>query len=89
MIDLARSLAGVPFIINSGYRTEYQNKKVNGSPKSSHLHGYAVDVKCSESKRRYAIIDAALQVGFHRLGIYPTFIHMDNDPQKAPRIWIG
>ena len=38
-LDLARELSGVPYVINSGYRTEYWNQKVGGRVGSSHLTG--------------------------------------------------
>ena len=39
MLDNARDLAGIPFKINSGYRTIEHNEKVGGRPNSSHIVG--------------------------------------------------
>ena len=48
MLDEARDIAGVPFIITSGYRTEYYNSLLrNSKPDSSHLEGLAVDIYLS------------------------------------------
>lgn len=89
MADRARGHCGFAWVINSGYRTPDHNKKVGGSPNSSHIRGYALDVSCKDQKRRMSIVKSAIEEGFHRIGIYKTFIHLDNDPSKAPRLWMG
>ena len=43
MLDSAREIAGIPFKINSAYRSESHNRKVGGKSTSSHLVGKAVD----------------------------------------------
>ena len=45
MLDRARALAKVPFVINSGYRTKAHNESVGGVEDSTHLDGYGVDIK--------------------------------------------
>jgi uncharacterized protein YcbK (DUF882 family) len=80
-LDEAREIAGVPFKINSGFRTEAHNTKVNGKPNSSHLRGYAADIHCHDPRWKFKILDSLLKVGFDRIGIYKTFIHVDCDPQ--------
>ena len=89
MLERARELAGVPFIVNSGYRTKKHNEFVGGSEKSSHIKGRAVDIKCTTSRERHIIIQALLSVGFNRIGIAKSFIHVDNDNEKYPNcIWV-
>jgi len=87
-IDRARELAKTPFVINSGYRTEAHNKEVGGSPTSSHLKGFAVDISCHNSSQREKIISALIIAGFQRVGIAKTFIHADTDKSKSPAIWL-
>lgn len=86
MLDEARHIAQIPFRVNSGYRTEKHNKKVGGVNGSSHTKGYAVDIACNDSISRFKIINAALQVGFNRIGISDKFIHLDNDPNKSKNV---
>ena len=89
MLDDARGIAGIPFIINSGFRTKSHNAYVGGKEKSSHQYGYAVDLHCTDSRSRYIIIDALTKAGFNRFGIGNTFIHVDNDPDKISRVsWV-
>ena len=89
MLDDARGIAGIPFKINSGFRSESHNSYVGGKVNSSHLFGYAADIHCTDSRSRYIIIDALTQAGFNRFGIGNTFIHVDNDPDKNPRVsWV-
>lgn len=87
-IDSARGEAGIPFKINSGYRTPEHNKSVGGSPTSSHLDGFAADIACTDSHTRQKILDALWIVGFNRIGIAHTFIHCDVDPRKKPAVWV-
>ena len=88
MLDNARDLAGIPFKINSGYRTIEHNEKVGGRPNSSHIVGKAVDIAIQGSRERWIILDALIQVGFNRFGLADTFIHVDSDDYKdADVIW--
>lgn len=92
MLDDARDLAGVTFKITSGYRIEadIQRLKKAGykvSSKSAHLKGLAADIACDNSTR-FKILDSLLKVGFNRIGIAKSFIHVDIDPDKTPfTIW--
>ena len=79
MLDDARGIAGIPFTINSGYRSQIHNQKVGGVSNSSHLVGKAADIKVGSGKERYIIINSLIKAGFCRLGIAKTFIHCDND----------
>lgn len=81
-LDEAREYAGIPFIINSAWRSEEENKRVGGKPNSSHLKGLAVDIKATNSRQRGLILDALRSVGFDRIGIGKTFIHVDMDFDK-------
>ena len=89
MIDQAREIAGVPFTITSGYRCEKHNRAVGGVASSSHLTGKAADISTAGSGDRFAIVDAAMGVGFNRMGMRKDFIHVDNDCSKAQcKLWL-
>lgn len=89
MLDDARGIAGVPFKINSGFRSKSHNEYIGGKKFSSHLYGYAADIHCTGSRERFIIVDALVKAGFRRIGIAKTFIHVDNDPDKDDRvIWM-
>jgi zinc D-Ala-D-Ala carboxypeptidase len=89
MLDEARELAGVPFKINSGYRTPGRNAAVNGSVGSSHLIGCACDISCHTSSKRFRIVAALVAAGFTRVGIHSSFIHVDHDSTKTPGVaWL-
>lgn len=88
-LNNAREIAGVPFILNSAYRCDSHNAEIGGSQTSSHLYGVAVDIKCTNSHDRYKILTALIQVGFNRIGIAKTFIHVDDDMTKPSElIWM-
>lgn len=82
LLDRARDLAGIPFIINSGYRCWTHNKMSGGSASSSHLKGLAVDIRAKTSGQKYLIVKGLLDVGITRIGISDKFIHADVDKAK-------
>jgi uncharacterized protein YcbK (DUF882 family) len=86
MLDNARSLAGVSFKVNSGYRTEAHNAKVKGVKGSSHCQGWAADIHCTDGGQRFLIVNALLKSGINRIGISSTFIHADCDPTKPTQV---
>lgn len=78
-LNLARQIAGIPFVIKSGYRCEKNNKKVGGRSNSAHLRGLAVDIQAKDSRTRHKVLSAVYAAGFKRIGINPQFIHVDVD----------
>ena len=88
-LDEARDYSALPYRINSGYRCPTQNLVVGGSQTSSHLKGMAADIACPNSRDRYLIINGLLFCGISRIGIAPTFIHVDMDGTKDSEvIWL-
>jgi len=85
-LDEAREFAGIPFIINSAYRSPEHNAKIGGKPNSSHLKGLAVDIKATDSRTRFLVLNALISVGFNRIGIADTFIHVDDDKDKSDKV---
>jgi len=89
MLDEAREIAGVPFRINSGYRTNHRNSQVGGVDGSAHTQGIAADIAVTDSRQRAIIVQALLEAGFTRIGIARTFVHCDIDSTKAENvIWL-
>ena len=88
-LDYARHNAGLPFKINSGYRTKEWNMHIGGRVGSSHIKGLAADIHCNGSRDWALIVKALIQVGISRIGIGKTFIHCDVDKQKDQDvIWL-
>ena len=92
-LENAREKAGIPFKINSGFRTEEHNEKVGGKQKtesskgSSHLYGYAADIAAKSGVERWKIVKSLIDSGFSRIKNEKTFIHVDSDPDKPSAIW--
>ena len=82
MLDRIRDIVGEPLIITSGYRSESWNAKVGGVEGSSHTKGLAVDISIRNSRMRFKLINALVEVGINRIGIADNFIHIDIDPDK-------
>lgn len=85
-LNKARFIADVPFVINSACRCRNHNVAVGGSVTSSHLKGFAIDIKVHNDSERFIILNALLTVGFKRLGVYKNFIHCDIDNDKHENV---
>jgi uncharacterized protein YcbK (DUF882 family) len=87
LLELARGVADIPFRITSGYRTVKHNKFIGGKRDSSHLRGLAADISVADSRSRSIILNALISVGFNRIGIGKTFIHVDKDVNKSRNVY--
>ena len=88
-LQAARTEAGVPFKIRSGFRCRQHNLDVGGLDTSSHPRGVAVDIEATTSYFRYRIINACINANFKRIGIGKDFIHVDTDNRKPDQlIWL-
>lgn len=76
-LRLAREIAGVPFVINSGFRCASHNKEV-GSTSLNHVEGKAADIRVIDGPTRGKILRGLYEAGFKRIGITKTFIHADS-----------
>lgn len=88
-LDDARSICSYKFVLNSAYRSPEYERQQGRTGTSSHCKGLAVDISCLTSQCRLKMLLALLAVGFRRIGIYPTFLHVDSDTSKPASIWYG
>jgi len=84
-----RDRFGFPIYPTSWCRCEKHNKKVGGFKTSSHLKGWACNISIVSELGKYKIVYRAAKIGFRGIGIANTFIHLDDDPDKAfHRMWL-
>lgn len=88
-LDSARELARTPFFLTSAFRSKEYELSKGRKGTSSHCLGLAVDIRCRSSHVRQRIVSALIKVGFRRLGVYPTFIHVDDDDKKISAMWLS
>lgn len=77
-----RDIYGKPIVIISGVRTKKRNKKVGGVPNSTHMLFTGADIKVKKSRDMFLLLNAALQVGFVRIGVNNGSMHLDNSYDK-------
>lgn len=83
-LDSARQVSGLPFCLSCAFRPVEWELKKGRSGKSWHTKGKAVDIKCSDSEKRFKIVDALMLSGIRGIIVYPTFIHADlRDTRKV------
>lgn len=80
-----REAVGEPLKINSGSRCKAYNQQVGGRPQSAHTlsqdgYTHALDIATPTERLKYKVIKEALRAGIRRIGIYPTFVHIDTNP---------
>ncbi len=77
--------------INSGARTAYWNSKVGGVSNSAHKMPkcMAVDISTPTKAIRNKIVVMAKLIGFKRIGVGRTFVHLDVDPSKSQNVAWG
>ena len=85
-IDLARDVANVPFIINSGFRCSKHNTAI-GSTSINHTVGKAADISTTTGFERGRILKGLYKAGFERIGIRKDFIHVDS-MDKVESCWL-
>jgi zinc D-Ala-D-Ala carboxypeptidase len=91
-LQAMRNETGQPITITSGIRCRQHPESIK-RPTSSHIPlklgdsegkvGHAVDIATGSARRRFFLLEAAFDAGFERIGIGRTFLHLDNDFQKA------
>ena len=82
MAQTIKDALGVPVHVNSGYRCEAHNKRVDGAKNSKHMKGLAADLSCSlgavkmfetvkklKAEGKLPDLDYCIR--------YKTFIHID------------
>lgn len=72
ILDEMRGVAGVPFVITSGFRTPEQNKAAGGVANSAHLKGLAVDLAIKDN---FALTDMLRGIATVREK-YPIFLEI-------------
>lgn len=90
-LEIARALAGIPFIVNRCCSCEKHNKEIGGSEGSSHIADEikkctAIDIKVKSKRQRFIILESLIKAGFNRIGEYKSWLHTDCDPDKDERV---
>lgn len=87
LLDSLRRGIGKPLVVTSGYRCPEHDSAIGGS--GNHTTGKAVDLRVQDSGLRYLVIKTALQLGFTRIGVAKTFLHLDLVSDQPQRVfWI-
>ena len=87
-LQIIRDELGEPIKINSGWRCENYNRKINGVKRSQHIKGKAADIRVKNltPDEVATAIDKLQEGGFIKsggLGRYNSFTHYDIRGRKA------
>lgn len=92
-LQLLEKRTGYPVLknINSAVRSHFWNKKVGGVSNSAHLitKCKAVDIHAPTRTIRNLLVVQAYNLGFTRIGVGKTFVHLDVDMSKAQYVAWG
>lgn len=75
-----RDLIG-PIEVTSGFRCKTHNKAIGGSKNSYHTKGLAADI--TAGMKPVNLAEKAQEVGFKGIGIYSTWVHVDDRDYPA------
>ena len=90
-LQMLRNVYGKPLKISSGYRhPTHPVEAAKGHSNGEHTTGNCADIVCTSGSERFAIIEIALEQGFHRIGIAKNFVHIGlGGPGLPPSvIWL-
>lgn len=88
-LEKLRDTLGRPLTVNSGYRCLTHNAAEGGKTASEHTTGQGVDIAVANGSERFALLEAALDCGFRRIGIAKTFIHLGNGTNQPANVaWL-
>lgn len=76
-LEALREALGRPLHVTSGFRCARHNALCGGAKSSKHLSGEAVDLACESPNDKFAIVSAALKLGFRGIGVADTYVHLD------------
>ena len=89
LLDELREKCGIPLVINSAYRSKEYDIAKGRSGNGAHTKGKAVDIRCNDSINRHKILKNAIKLGFNRIGISSSFIHLDVDDTLVQNVcWL-
>lgn len=86
-LEALRARADRALIINSGHRCAQWNAAVGGAPRSYHK-AIAADISLI-GQDRFALREAAVDIGFTGLGLARTFLHLDRRAVSATWTYKG
>jgi len=88
LLALLSKEVGRKLEVNSGHRSHTHNEEIGGVSDSAHLTYKAVDLHAGNPEKALALAKAAAKVGFQRIGVGRTFVHVDVDYSKNyPTAW--
>lgn len=78
--------SGLTLYITSGRRDDKKNTSAGGVKGSAHLSGLAADIAAVTSSQKFLLVGAAYAIGFKRIGVGSTFVHVDIDSTKPQNV---
>lgn len=91
-LEALRALAGVPVVINAGYRCPHHNQEVGGVPNSEHTRGLAADIRLPgfSLQQMYDLATQVPQFADGGIGVYDgDFLHVDVRGHRARWARVG
>jgi uncharacterized protein YcbK (DUF882 family) len=90
LLQELREELNFPLVITSGYRDKthpIEARKTHSN--GEHTQGMCCDVRCLDGGTRFKIIKKALELGFTRIGVAKTFLHLGLGGKNLPNyvIW--
>lgn len=76
-LNTSRDLYGRVMEATSMTRCEQHNAEIGGAPRSAHLEGRAVDIRCTDPEDRINMVKCMIAAGFRRIECSGVHVHAD------------
>lgn len=82
-LQLARDIAGVPFVLTSGGRCPHHPDELHRTTPADHQKQQAGDIAVTGATRGI-VVQAGLAAGCNAIGVAKTFVHLGYRPELPP-----
>lgn len=82
-LDMLREKCGFSFHINSGYRSPRHSIEAAKDKPGMHTTGKAADIRVENGIQRRRIVEEAMKMNFHGIGVAKGYVHVDDRDMPA------
>ena len=88
-LDALRERCGMPLLLTSAYRSVEWELSKGRRTDGDHPRRRGVDIAANTNATRFKIVKAALELGFTRIGVANTFVHVGDVPANPQNVlWL-
>jgi len=88
-LDALRDKCGIPLLLTSAYRSLEWERSKGRTGSGDHPSRRGVDISANNTATKFKIVKAAIELGFRRIGIANSFVHVGDTKTLAQDVlWL-